>query len=562
MAVGFVALSWRTYDSIPSIGTTTIVYSAPMDYGILAACKPAVREMLRDLDDRERVILNRRVLATGKKLTLQELADQYSITRERARQVEELVVARLKKRALRSLNKSLTRAVKHLEHAIGAVCPKEYVFSEGITKDDQGGSEIPAELVLRLILWLAGPYEEYCGWLVRDPATGFIEMTKKIVRRMARREPASLEAVMTSVARIGIHREWCLRWVSTIEDIRIFGDRVVLWNGSLSDKAFAILKISGKPLSIDNICREIGGEFSRRTVLNYLHAHHAQFRKSGPDLFSLAEWGGQEYTSVKDFVLRQIDLHRGTAKKDLLIRKAWSDLGVPKSTVVAVLASPIFIHSSSGYIRLRNQDDPVPKAQDIGITKHCYRLRMGVGTTYEHGVWSYRLKVTRETLRGSGTNITPVFGLHLGMKPGKQFCIASPSGTISLSWTMPQPTIGSLQKAARSLSADIGDRLFLIAVGTKKLQFSLIRSADVEKKQGWERLCLEVCGSVFATEQECVRSIAFALGLDGVVDGSAQKIRRRLEIRRERELIGLIPKDDLVAGTEELDTLIDYVSRA
>ena len=532
-----------------------------MNYGIIAACKPTVGEVLRDLDAREQAILNGRVLAIGKKQTLQELANKYSITRERTRQIEELVVARIKKRALSSLNKSLARAVRHLEDAVGAVCPREFVFSDGIMKVDQVGSEISDDLILRLILWLAGPYEEYGAWLVRSPASKLIAMTNRIVRQMARSEPANLETVMASVAKIGIHREWCLQWVSINDDVRVFGDRIVLWSGSLSDKAFSILKITGKPMSIDDICREIGGEFSRRTVLNYLNAHHKRFRKSSRDLFSLAEWGGQEYTSVKDFVLKQIDQHRGTVKKDLLIGKACSDLGAPKGTVVAVLASPIFIHSSSGYVRLRNEDDPIPKSKDIGTTKHCYRLCLGPAITSDRGFWSYCLTVTRETLRGSGTAISPVFGLHLGMKPGRQLCLSSPYGTISFSWTMPQPTIGSLQKAARSLNAHIGDRLFFIAADGKKLQFLLVKLAELEQRQGWERLCLETCGGVLSSKQECIRSIAFALGLDGNVGRSAQTIRRRLEVRRERELIGLIPKDDLDGEAGELGTLIDYVSR-
>jgi hypothetical protein len=532
-----------------------------MNYGIIAACQPIASEVLRDLDGRERAILNGRVLAIGKKRTLQELADDYSITRERARQIEELVVARIKKRTLSSANKLLARAVKHLEDAIGAACPREYVFSDGIMKDGQAGSEIPASQVLRLILWLAGPYEEHRAWLVRSPAIDLIGMTKKIVRRMARREPANLESVMASVAEIGVHREWCLQWVSSNDDIRVFGDRIVLWNGGLSDKAFAILKIAGEPMSIDEICRGIGGEFSRRTVLNYLNAQRVRFRKSGRDLFSLAEWGGQEYTSVKDFVLKQIEVHRGTIKKNLLISKTCSDLGVPKGTVVAVLASPIFIHSSSGYVRLRNEDDPLPKAKDIGTTRHCYRLVLGGATTSDRGHWSYYLNVTRETLRGSGTAISPVFGLHLGMKPGKQLWVESPSGTISFSWTMPQPTIGSLKGVARSLNAEIGDRLFLIAVGAGKLRFHLVKLAELEKKQGWERLRLEVGGGVCSSKQGCIRAIAFALGLDGNVEKSAQAIRRRLEVRRERELIGLIPQNDLDEEREEVETLIDYVSR-
>jgi hypothetical protein len=206
IVVEFASLARRTGYSIPSIRVVVLVYSALMNYGILAACKPIVSEILCDFDDRERAILNKRILAIGKKQTLQELAGQYSITRERARQVEKLIISRVKKRARSSLYKSLARAVRHLKDAIGTACPTEYVFSHGIMKDDQAGSKMPADLVLRVILWLAGPYEEYRAWLVRAPAIGTIKLTKKIVRRMARREPANLEAVMASVVEIPEHK--------------------------------------------------------------------------------------------------------------------------------------------------------------------------------------------------------------------------------------------------------------------------------------------------------------------------------------------------------------------
>jgi Sigma-70, region 4 len=539
----------------------SLVYSVSVIHGIIGACEPVVRGLLDDLDSRERAILENRVLATGGKQTLQELANKHSITRERARQIEEVVMERVRKRALNPLNNSLTRAAGHLRESVGAACPREYVFSDRIMRGDKIDQGISAQVVLKVLLWLAGPYEDYRGWLVRAPAAKVVGMTKKLVRKMIRKEPAALDAILTSVEGIGIHSEWCLKWVSVTVKARTFGDKIVRWDGSLSDKAFAVLQSSGKPMSIDDIFHEIGGAFSKRTLSNYLHAHHSRFRKSGPDVFSLTKWGGQEYTSVKDCILEQIAAHRGTMKKDQLIEKTCAARGLSKSTVIAVLNSPIFVHSSTGHVRLRIDDDPAPKAQDIEATKHCYRLFSGTGTTRDHGFWSYRLRVTRDTLRGSGTPISAPFGLLLGLRPGKRLSMSSPSRDISFSWTMPQPTIGSLQRTVHLLNASVGDHLFVIAAGRDKLDFRLAKRVDFEGKQGWERLCLEVTGTSVSSKQERIRSIAFALGLRGDVDTSPRTIRRRLEMRREQELIEYIPKDDLAADTEELGTLLDYVSR-
>lgn len=545
---------------ISTISVAALVYSARMNDGILAVGKRAVGELLHDLDDRERTIIMDRVLPTGRKKTLQQLANQYSLTRERTRQIEKLVVARVRKRATNCLDKSLARIIAHVGSAVGVACPKGLVFPESITKESLKGTEISSELVLRVVLWLAGPYEEFHGWLVLGPEKRLRGMTKKILRRMTRMGPAKAEAVMTSVSKIGIHGRWCSQWVSDIDDVRIFGDHLVLWKGSLSDKAYAVIRVAGKPLAIADICQQIGGEFSRRTISNYLHGHQKRFRKCGPDLFSLAEWGGKKYTSIRGYVLKQIEFNRGTVKKDALIRTTCSDLAVSKKTVVSVLASPIFIHSSSGHIRIRVESDPVRKGHDIEITKHCYRLLAGASSTPQKGFWSYRLRVTSEILRGSGIATSPVFGLHLGIKPGKRVRVSSSCGKVSFSWTMPQPSIGSLQRPARSLKAAIGDRLFLIAVGVNQLQFRLVRSADIEKAQNWQRLCLEVSGVVFSSRLECIRSVAFALGVDGEGANVTENIRLRLEARRERDLIDLIPKNELDGHAMDLEPLLDYVS--
>jgi hypothetical protein len=181
-----------------------------------------------------------------------------------------------------------------MEEAIGAVCPKEYVFSDRITKGEQAGCGTPAHLVLKVLLWLAGPYEHYHGWIVRTPVAKVVGRTKEFIRRMMRTGPASLGTVLTSVPAIGIRREWGLMWISVVEEIRTSGDKVAVYNGNLSDKAFTILGLSGRPMSIDDLCREIGGECSKRTLANYISVQKWRFRRTGPGMFSLTDWGGPE----------------------------------------------------------------------------------------------------------------------------------------------------------------------------------------------------------------------------------------------------------------------------
>ncbi|MGE3991056.1 sigma-70 family RNA polymerase sigma factor [Pseudorhodoplanes sp.] len=64
-----------------------------------------LRSLMSQLSDRERLILERRFgFVSGAEETLQEIGDDYGVTRERIRQIEEKAVKKLYKKALRHMN--------------------------------------------------------------------------------------------------------------------------------------------------------------------------------------------------------------------------------------------------------------------------------------------------------------------------------------------------------------------------------------------------------------------------------------------------------------------------
>lgn len=65
--------------------------------------KITVKEILATLSDRERIILEKRFgLDDGNIKTLQEIANQFNVTRERVRQIEAKALMRLRKHSLSS----------------------------------------------------------------------------------------------------------------------------------------------------------------------------------------------------------------------------------------------------------------------------------------------------------------------------------------------------------------------------------------------------------------------------------------------------------------------------
>jgi RNA polymerase sigma-32 factor len=81
-------------DFIASSGES--VEATVADHDLRATFRRYVMEFGRDLDERESVILEERILADEPK-TLQEIGDQFGLTRERVRQIEKKLIERLRR---------------------------------------------------------------------------------------------------------------------------------------------------------------------------------------------------------------------------------------------------------------------------------------------------------------------------------------------------------------------------------------------------------------------------------------------------------------------------------
>jgi hypothetical protein len=529
-----------------------------MTTGIIGACNESVAQILRGFDEREVAILRGRILNLTTKRTLQQIATEFSLTRERVRQIEERVISRITKRAQNSLGELLRRSSRYLKGAMGAACPVGNIVPERISRNVSSNG-MTEDLTLGMLLWLAGPYEAYRGWLVRGPSESLVSLTKNVFRRLgAKQEPRDIRTVVDALSEIHVHERWALDWLSTVEMVKIFDDKICSWNGGLPSKAYLVLKVRGTAMTADDICRDIGDACQKRSLLNCLQSHPDRFRKSGPGLFSLTEWGGPEYTSVRKFVVKEIKNLGGRANRGLLIERTMSGLTVTKRTVMTALSNPIFVQTDAGYVRVRSKTDPMPRINPIEFSKHCYRLSYKDGAHRRCRVWSYRVKVDSETLRGSGSAIPAAFGSLLGLRPGEREIAKSEFGEFQFSWNGPQASVGSLRPAANGLDASVGDFLYVSITDPATVAFSLLRAQELESVSGWERICLLVAGTKEDCKEARIAEVGVAIGLNESVDFTIGDIRRRLEMRRERELLELIPETDLSDESDDLSELLEY----
>ena len=397
-----------------------------------------------------------------------------------------------------------------------------------------------------ILLYLAGPYEVSGGWIVRKPAQQVVAATVAALDAVCENGYPTVDEALAALTGTGIREDAAREWLASMPHVRALDDYVVPWRGTLADKAEIALRVVGRPLDFDEIVEVLGGDFNVRTLRNYVHGD-PRFRRLGLRVFGLDEWGGEEYTTISDEIAQEIERRGGEASLDDLIETLTAQFGVTANSVKAYATGPQFERSPDGQIRVRTSHAQVP-TQPVEFTRRCFRVQ---------GQWSYRITVTHDTLRGSGTSIPQGFAGYLQLAHGQEVELEAPELRLRFTWPSLLPCIGSLRPAVDALGASDGDYLFLAADPAKGVAsiVRLTKQALDSAATGQDRLLLEV-GAVLPSDDP-VAAVADALGLTAA-EASWAVIRRRLRTRGEEDLLTLLPKRD--SGDESgLDDLMALV---
>jgi hypothetical protein len=504
----------------------------------------SLRQIIASLSQRQQRILEHRTCALGQGPTLDALAQEVGVTRERIRQLES--------RALESVgllqSDAVVRSAKRLRQTIGAAAPLDLLRAThpdaAIAADagQSGRGRLPA----LLLLYIAGPYELWDDWLVRRPAKAVVSASVAAVDELFNVAFPVVEEALAALERAGVPQGAARDWLGLLPRIRVLDDYVVPWRGTLADKAQIVLRVSGRPLSLDEIVVAIGEEFNVRTLRNYLSAD-TRFRRLGLRVYGLEEWGGEEYTKISDEIAQEIERRGGEALLDDLVESLTAQFGVAANSVIAYATGPQFDRTAGGTIRMRSSQAEVPTAP-VEFTRRCFKLQ---------GQWSYRITVTYDTLRGSGTSIPQGFAGYLQLAHGCEIEVEVPEMTLRFTWPSLLPCVGSLRSVAEALDAIEGDYLFVAADPSKGVaSITKVGKHDVDTASGpVARLLLEV--GITTLSGDPVMAVADALGVT-VAEASWAAIRRRLRSRGEEDLLALVPKDESgdKSGLDDLMALV------
>ena len=513
----------------------------------------ALERVCESVSERELVIAESRFLNPRKRdrITLEKLrtdprvtTEGRAVTRERVRQLEKACLSRLRRSAAGRTNAVVERSAALLRLNLGVAAPSE-MLSEVLARIPAWvaiAGPKPSRTATQLLLWLAGPYLDQGGWLIWQSIASELEATSQtaLFDAIETRGQPLLETELHGVlAELGIRPEYGDRWLNERLELRRFGDKYVRWDGNLADKAFRILELGGKPITITEISEMIPKKHSRVSLANRL-ATDTRFVRTDRDSWGLEAWGEDAYGGIAQAIRDSIDRSGGIAQLEDLVDELTGKFSVSASSVRSYASSHSFVRIGGGAIRTRTEKDEFEPPPPIQTVSGCFRLQQG---------WAIRVEVSRDTMRGSGLVIRKGLAGYLGLTPGSRLTLRDHGGLeLPVQWTGPQATLGSQRDLAENLECRLGDYLFIEFVEPEKREFVThrVRRTDGESMD----IFSEVGTDSDTWSNDHIAAAGHALGFSPL-QSNAVNVRAAFRARGELELAGL------VEGTQPIQALLD-----
>ena len=482
-------------------------------------------DVLESHNDGDYSIYERRKLTGERPTTLEEIAVERQISRERVRQMEQRFETYLDESVVENPDNPIHLAADALAGALGPAIRLSSV-------DDAVGELGPnADALrsrpsrLRLLLRLAGPYRSHGRWLVRD---GFDAEADAAVRELiAANAYPRLQDVAAALVALGMHDRDISDWLHDAPGLRVYEDRVISLGPTLADRGVAILAVRGEAMTLEDVFAELNEDRSIRSFKGQMQGD-ARVRRVGMKMYGLAAWGDEEYTSIVAEMELAIERAGGELPVDELATELSRRFGVSEASVRMYAAAPPFYVDTGGRLAVGDDGRSSARTKALALTRSCFQLPTG---------WAYRKVVDHDVLRGSGTPIPAGFAHQLGLRVGETAQLTTPLGPLSCGWNGVTAYIGSLRKAVEELGAAEGDYLFVVATGGRSVSFSVVNAASWGATSGWGRLAIE-CGLLGGSAEDVAR----AIGLDANIATDARlAISARLHERGEEALLAYLP---------------------
>lgn len=310
-----------------------------------------VQDILTTIDrDREREIIARRFGLFDRKETLEQIGELLGITRERVRQLEKAVIARLKSQAeqgqlphMADVEQTLVTQLQTMGKA-ARVADLSAVVTQENSRTDQSRVAFLAALCPDLILIDDTDHYHQAVVLrsVRDEKS-IKEVISQIIATIKKGgEPATIDTVAKELNITEVEEVRALASIS--KDLATLNDHwgLIKWPmvnpKNIRDKIYVILKNNGKHMHFNEIAEAIkDSDFKRKDVTT--QAIHNELIKDkrfvliGRGIYALKEWGYQKGT-VADIITEVLREAGEPLHRDEIVKRVLKSRFVKETTIL------------------------------------------------------------------------------------------------------------------------------------------------------------------------------------------------------------------------------------
>jgi hypothetical protein len=311
-----------------------------------------VADVLKSIErEREQEIVSRRFGLYDRKETLEQIGELLGITRERVRQLEKVVVTRLKQSAERGEFAELLKLQEvyvqnlHSMGMAGRVSDLSAKLTASNTKIDQAQVSFLAMLSPKLTVLDENDFYFLAVAIKSEhpDATGFkkqVDKTVAVIKKIG--EPCGIDKVAEELGDKSVAHARALASIS--KQVATLNGRwgLVRWPmvnpKNIRDKIYVILYENGKPLHFNDIASSIKkSSFKRRDVTT--QAIHNELIKDdrfvliGRGIYALKEWGYKKGT-VADIITDILSKSNEPLHRDEIVKRVLKKRQVKETTIL------------------------------------------------------------------------------------------------------------------------------------------------------------------------------------------------------------------------------------
>lgn len=310
-----------------------------------------VNDILGTIDrEREREIISRRYGLFDRKETLEQIGELLGITRERVRQLEKAVVARLKAQAesgdlphISEIQSTLVEAVNEMGK-VARIQDLSAKLTSSNTKLDQARVAFVAQLCPELsVIEDNDHFHHAVGVSVQHDENQIKELVDKLIDTIKKHgEPADIKTIADKAGHEDHEHAQALASIS--KHLATLNDRwgLIKWPmvnpKNIRDKIYVILKENGKQMHFNDIAEAIKkSDFKRKDVTT--QAIHNELIKDkrfvliGRGIYALKEWGYNKGT-VADVIADVLKKAGEPLHRDEIVKRVLKSRYVKETTIL------------------------------------------------------------------------------------------------------------------------------------------------------------------------------------------------------------------------------------